>query len=436
MIEHSLYDSMIADVLQPDYKKRRKDLYDRVVGKYQPTNPLLVLFANAEIENQRFIQDPTFYYYTGVEIQGACLIIDAQGNQKLFVPKFPESRKLWEVDEDISSDDAVKMGFVQLDVTGQTIKGFSISFRFSLPDYQNVIEILSAHVLGGGQIFAFLPDKGIASLTHLMWDRMFHFAPSLISAMSDMSDVIVAMRRKKDMYEIQTMYKAVEITAQAQQAAAHIITPGVNEADVQAGIEFIYTQNFARPAFPSIVGSGKQSTILHYRSNNNEIKKNELVVVDIGACYQYYCADITRTYPSDKKFTQQQKDLYSIVLEAQLYAAQLAKPGMYLHSAAHPEFSLHHKVVEFFNAKKYAKYFPHGLGHFIGLDVHDVGGREQILEIGDVITIEPGIYIPEKNMGVRIEDNYWVIEDEAICLSENLPKNPEEIESFMEQSLD
>ena len=93
MIEHSLYDSMIADVLLPDYKKRRKDLYDRVVGAYQPTNPLLVLFGNAEIENQRFIQDPTFYYYTGIETQGACLIIDAQGNQKLFVPKFLENKK-------------------------------------------------------------------------------------------------------------------------------------------------------------------------------------------------------------------------------------------------------------------------------------------------------------------------------------------------------
>jgi len=436
MIEHNLYNSMIADVLVPDYKKRRKDLYDRVVGLYQPSNPLLVLFANAEIENQRFVQDPTFYYYTGVDIQGACLIIDAQGNQKLYVPKFPESRKLWEADQELTLDDVHKMGFSHLDVTGQTIKGYSVSFRFSMQDYQNIIEILSSHALGGGQIFTCMPDKGVPSLTHLVWDRIFNFAPSLIGAMSDLSEQVIAMRRKKDMYEIQTLYKAVEITTQAQQAAAHMITPGANEADVQAGIEFIYTQNFARPAFPSIVGSGKQSTILHYRSNNNVINKQELVVVDIGACFQYYCADITRTYPSDKKFTQQQKDLYAIVLEAQLYAASLAKPGMYLHSAGYPELSLHHKVVKFFEEKKYGKYFPHGLGHFLGLDVHDVGGRDTMLEEGDVITIEPGIYIPEKNMGVRIEDNYWIIEDEAICLSENLPKDPEEIEAFMQESLD
>ena len=436
MIEHTLYDSDISEVLFPDYKKRRKDLYDRVVGAYQSSNPLIVLFGNAELENQRFVQDPTFYYYTGIEIQGACLIIDAQGNQKLFVPKFPESRKLWEADQDLSLEDVQNMGFSHFDMTGQTIQGFSVSYRFSMHDYQNIIEILSAHAFGGGQIFTFLPNKGISSLTHLMWDRLFAFTPSLVASMSDMSEQIIAMRRKKDMYEIQTLYKAVEITSQAQEAAANIIAPGVNEADVQAGIEFIYTQNFARPAFPSIVGSGKQSTILHYRSNNNVINKNELVVVDIGACYQYYCADITRTYPSSKKFTQQQKDLYSLVLEAQLYAASLAKPGMYLHSAAHPEISLHHKVVEFFEAKKYGKYFPHGLGHFLGLDVHDVGGRDKMLEVGDVITIEPGIYISEKNMGVRIEDNYWIVEDEAICLSENLPKDPEEIEAFMQQSLD
>lgn len=436
MIEHTLYDSDFSDRLFPDYKKRRKDLYDRVMGAYQPSNPLLVLFANAELENQRFVQDPTFYYYTGLEIQGACFMIDAQGNQKLFVPKFPESKKLWEVDQELSLQDAHNMGFSHFDETGQTIQGFSVSYRFAAQEYQNVIEKLSAHARVGGQIFTFLPDKGIASLTHLIWDRLFSFEPSLSAAMSDMSEQIIAMRRKKDMYEIQTLYKAVEITSQAQQAAAHIITPGVNEADVQAGIEFIYTQNFARPAFPSIVGSGKQGTILHYRANNHEINKHELVVVDIGACYQYYCADITRTYPSSKKFTQEQKDIYSLVLEAQLYAASLAKPGMYLYSATHKDLSLHHKVVEFFEAKKYGKYFPHGLGHFLGLDVHDVGGREKMLEVGDVITIEPGIYIPEKNMGIRIEDNYWIIEDEAVCLSENLPKDPEEIEAFMQQSLD
>jgi len=436
MNNKDIYTDMIPEILQPDFRNRRENLLRNVLEKYSPKNPLIILLANAELENQRFIQDPTFYYYTGLEKQGACVILDKQGNQRLFLPQFPERRKIWEADTELSLDDAKKMGFSGLEHTGQEVQGFSVSYRFAMPIYQNVIEILQDHAAMGGEIFTIISEKMVPSYTLLLWDRIFSYVPQIADQVYDMSDVICLMRRKKDMYEIQTMYKAVEITAQAQQAAAHIIASGVNEAEVQAGIEFIFTQNFAWPAFPTIVGSGKQSTILHYRLNNNVINNSELVVVDIGACYQYYCADITRTYPSNKKFTQQQKDLYAIVLETQLHVAQLARPGMYIQSAAHPELSLRHKAIEFLDKKGYGKFFPHALGHFIGLDVHDVGGREQMLQVGDVIAIEPGVYLPEKNMGVRIEDNYWIVEDEAICLSENIAKYPDEIETIMEQSLE
>ena len=127
--------------------------------------------------------------------------------------------------------------------------------------------------------------------------------------------------------------------------------------------------------------------------------------------------------------------MYNIVLETQEHIASLAKPGMWLKNKDKADKSLHHLAVKFLAQRGYDKYFPHGIGHFLGLDVHDVGDYNVPLHEGDVITIEPGIYIPEEGIGIRIEDNYWITKDGAICLSENLPKDADDIEGFMQQAL-
>ena len=158
------------------------------------------------------------------------------------------------------------------------------------------------------------------------------------------------------------------------------------------------------------------------------------MVVDVGAEYDYYCADLTRTYPVSGSFTKRQKELYNLVLDTQEYVAKLAKPGMWLSNKEKPEKSLHHLAKKFLDDRGgYGKYFVHGIGHFLGMDVHDVGDIKEPLQDGDVFTLEPGIYIPEENIGIRIEDNYWIAKDGAVCLSESLPKKPDEIEAMMEE---
>jgi len=175
---------------------------------------------------------------------------------------------------------------------------------------------------------------------------------------------------------------------------------------------------------------------LHYTVNDDEMKDGDLVVVDIGAEYDYYCADLTRTYPVSGTFTKRQRELYNIVLETQKYIASIAKPGYWLKNNNELDKSLHHLAVKYLAERGYDQYFTHGIGHYLGLDVHDVGDYSTPLQEGDVITIEPGVYIPEEQIGIRIEDDYWIVDDGVVCLSEALPKHPDEIEAMVQQTLD
>jgi Xaa-Pro aminopeptidase len=209
----------------------------------------------------------------------------------------------------------------------------------------------------------------------------------------------------------------------------------VLEAEVQASLEYMMIASHARTAFPSIVASGKNATVLHYNENSGTLKDGDLLVVDIGAEFKNYCADLTRTYPVSGTFTKRQKELYNIVLETQTHIASLAKPGMWVKNKDKVEQSLHHLAVKFLAKRGYDKYFPHGIGHFLGLDVHDVGDYSVPLQEGDVITIEPGIYISEESIGIRIEDNYWITKEGALCLSEHLPKEANDIEAVVQQAL-
>jgi Xaa-Pro aminopeptidase len=237
------------------------------------------------------------------------------------------------------------------------------------------------------------------------------------------------------MSEIEQIYRAIEITELAHESAVGAIKNGVLEAEVQASLEYMMIASHARTSFPSIVASGKNGTVLHYNQNTGTLKDGDLVVVDIGAEFENYCADLTRTYPVSGTFNKRQKELYTIVLETQNYIASLAKPGMWLKNKDKADKSLHHLAVKFLATRGYDKYFPHGIGHFLGLDVHDVGNYDEPLHEGDVITIEPGIYIPEESIGIRIEDNYWITKDGALCLSEHLPKDVEDIEAIVQQAL-
>jgi Xaa-Pro aminopeptidase len=234
--------------------------------------------------------------------------------------------------------------------------------------------------------------------------------------------------------EIALLQKAIDITGEAQRDAATQIRPGAFEYEVQAALEAAFTRNGSeRPGFPSIVGSGFYSTVLHYDQNHKKIDAGDTVVVDIGAEFSYYTADITRTYPASGKFTSRQREIYQLVLDAQRAAERAFKPGQSTLA------QLNRVAIETIKSSPLRdkegntleRYFIHGLGHWLGMDVHDVGNYTN-LPVGAVFTIEPGIYIPEEKLGVRIEDDYLVTEKGLVKLSRAIPSEPDEIERIMQ----
>jgi len=242
-----------------------------------------------------------------------------------------------------------------------------------------------------------------------------------------------SMRVVKDEVEIAALRRAIHITAEAQKAAMRTVTPGMFEYQVEATIEYTFRNMGAdRVGFPSIVGSGPNTTILHYDVNRRRTEPGDLLLADIGAEWGQYTADVTRTFPVSGRFTERQKDIYNLVLGTQLAVIDAIRPGVTM-----GELSLVARDYMRTNSgsscgpQDCTQYFIHGLGHWIGMRVHDVGDYSMPLEPGMVFTLEPGIYIPGEELGVRIEDDVLVTETGCEVLSAGAPKTVEAIESLM-----
>jgi len=260
-----------------------------------------------------------------------------------------------------------------------------------------------------------------------------------------LGSILASMREIKSPEELALIQKAIDITCAAQREAMKSAEPGMHEYELQAIIEYVFTRNGAEyQGFPSIIGSGPNSCILHYSANRRKMQDGDLVVMDIGAEYHGYCADVTRTIPVNGKFSPAQREIYELVLKAQAEALKEVKPGSTFQA-------LNNKAAEVIgdglmklgiikDKKEVSKFFIHGVSHYLGLDVHDVGDGKA-LQPGEVITMEPGIYIPAAaegvdqrywNIGVRIEDDVFVTKDGYKVLS-NAPRTVDEIEKLMKQ---
>ncbi len=418
---------------------RRKELIKRVKEQFKNAQGKIVLFAGFEKECAAFRQESSFYYFTGIEEPGVALVIDLESEKiALYVPNCVENRSQWMFSEiPLVQDNADKLKLDVITVLGNACTGYQFHPFFPKEEYTHMLQLLADVVKQDKTIFTLNPNNASEyAEQRLVLERLNSFVPNIKNHIKDISPIVARMRRVKDMQEIEQLYKAVEITILAQEAAAQAITDGVTECEVQASLEYMMTGSCARTSFPSIVASGKNSTVLHYTRNSGTMKNGDLVVVDIGADAGYYCADLTRTYPVSGTFTKRQKEIYNMVLETQEYIASIAKPGMWLSNKEHEDKSLNHLARKYLAKKGYDKYFPHGIGHFLGLDVHDVGDYKEPLQEGDVITIEPGIYIPEEQIGIRIEDDYWIVKDGAVCLSDGLPKKADAIEKLVQQRLE
>lgn len=375
-----------------EFKERRARLAEQLRQAEQgrggaAPGRALFLEAAGESELVKYYPDPNFFYLTGFDEPGAALLIDATKTpyeEFLFLPPRSPNDERWT---------GAKLG---PGPEAERATGFA-----------HVIDIAQAQPR-----VRELTNAGTRVLTAMDREGMRR---------------IEAMRQVKSPSELALIEKAVNITMQGLRSAAKVIAPGVMEYEVEAALEFDFKRlGAARPGFASIVGSGPYSTILHYNKSTRRMEAGDLIVVDVGAEYSGYTADVTRTFPVSGKFSPRQREIYQIVLDAQKAAIAAVKPGARIRE------DVHAAAVNVIRSKGYNQYFIHGTTHHMGLEVHDVGDMNRRLEPGMVMTVEPGIYIPEESLGVRIEDDFVVTADGARHLSP-FPREIDEIEALMKR---
>lgn len=259
--------------------------------------------------------------------------------------------------------------------------------------------------------------------------------------------ILKDLRAIKTAAEIEVMQKAIEITESAYRRVMQFVRPGVMEYEVEAEIQHSFLmQRATGPAYSSIIASGDRARILHYVSNNQVCNEGELLLMDFGAEYGNYCADLTRTIPVSGKFTRRQKAVYNACLHLHHYAASILKPGIsivdYTEKVGDEATVIFQKIGllrksdiknEDPENRAYRKYLYHGISHHLGIDVHDLGTRTEPIKAGMVFTVEPGIYIEEEKMGIRIENNFWITRNGNKDLMKNFPITVEEIEACMKK---
>jgi Xaa-Pro aminopeptidase len=418
-----------------EYRARRQKLLEQI------KDGIIVLIGAREDdfgEVGRFRQKNNFMYLTGVETPAAFLLLIPAD----LIPGKPALEVLFIPPRNLLQE---RWTGVQIGPGPQAEQKFGIQEVANADKfYARLFDLLSnppfksdnPRLAPLAKVYTVVPTGPNAQLTRegLFVETIRRAAPHV--QIVDVSPYLAEMRKIKSPAEVALIQKAVEVTAEGFRRGSAQIRPGAYEYEVQAAIEAAFIGSGAeRPAYPSIIGSGFNSTILHYNQNRKQIQAGDLVVVDVGAEYSYYTADITRTYPASGKFTPRQREVYQLVLQAQRACEKAFKPGQTTMA------DLRRVAVEVMRASPLKdaqgntldKYFIHGLGHWLGMDVHDVGDYSKPIPVGAIITIEPGIYIPEENLGIRIEDDYLVTKEGLVKLSAGIPSEPDEVEQAVRQ---
>jgi len=397
-------------------------------------NAPVVLFGYTGRENSSpsyvFNQEENFYYLTGHNEEGAALLIlpanAAEKNWKgpreiLFLPPRDLAEERW---------NGVRIGPRDPDVVEKT--GVA-----AVEEFSNLKARLADLAKSYKEIYTLLPHDGDTGYPHAReWSEWLQKTVPGMS-LRDAAPAIGAMRQIKSPGEIALITKAIELSIDAHLAAMRMMRPGLYEYQVAARMVEIHAAGGCEgEAYAPIVGTGFDSTVLHFNELSAQIKDGDVVLMDVGGQYSGYAADITRTIPANGHFTPRQLEIYEVVLGAQNAALAALKPGMTIDGTG--SSSLFKIAMDYIDShgkdregRSLGRYFIHGLSHHIGLDVHDAGDTARPLEPGMVITVEPGIYIPEENIGVRIEDDVLVTPTGYELLTARLPRSADEIEKIM-----
>ena len=407
------------------YSSRRERIF-----KSMKSNCAVMLFSGkapmrSEDEAYEFTVNRNFYYLTGLDAEDMVLLmsnVDGVTHEYLFILPYNELLAKWvggrmlpekatEISEiqdvrDVSETDEVVATLLE-----RTRRDPAFKFYFDMWHYNM--------------------DQEATPATNYA-NKLKAKYPYLI--VKDIFEVLTRMRLIKDEYEINNILKAIHITNLGIQQMMKTSKPGVNEMAMEGVFDFVLRQAMCREnAFATIAASGSRATVLHYRDNNQTMEDGELFLCDLGATSNHYCADISRTFPVNGRFTERQKEIYDIVLGAQKIVEENAKVGIKLKE-------LNQMVVDYYKAelpkhgleKDVREYYFHSVSHHLGLDTHDVnGGVGDVLEAGNVITNEPGLYIADEGIGIRIEDDLLITGTGCEVLSKEIVKTTEDIENFM-----
>ena len=405
-------------------QKRREKLMKSIKD-----DSIVVLFAGREVyksadEMYDFTPNRNFYYLTGINAPNIILLISKRNgevSEDLFIERPDPVMARW-VGEKYSREEAEEASKV---TNIDYVENFSsyIAALLNRYDFENVYLDLERQEYN-------IPKTFSQKFAGLLIEKYPYIK------VNNIYSKICSLRVIKDKQEIDLMRKAIEITKEGILNMVSHMTPDMMEYEIEAYFDYSLRKNGINDkAFKTIAASGKNATVLHYSENNCKAMKDSLILFDLGAQYKYYNGDISRTFPLSGKFTQRQKDIYNVVLETNLAIASDAKPGL--------------SLLELNNlSKKYladgcrklglikedselSKYYFHSIGHYLGLDTHDVGDRLMKMEKGMVITNEPGLYIPEEGIGIRVEDDLLITDSGCEVLSKDILKTPEDIENFM-----
>jgi Xaa-Pro aminopeptidase len=409
-----------------DYRARRVSL----ARAMSADSGALVLFAPTEAEGQNdlfgFRQEDNFYYLTGWTEPGAAILINSDPyGEILFLPEHNATQEKWT---------GPKLGPESPDAPKVT--GFEkVASLDKMHD-----ELLKVLPQPRAVIYSDLGINGqtAASTGPVEWLRRSNSFPNYVS-FRDVRQMMGKLRMIKDAGEVQLIQRATDASAAGHHAALKAIHPGVSEREISALMQYEFgKRGCERPAYAPIVGSGFFSTVLHYSSDDKIMKDGDVVVMDVAGEYAMYASDITRTAPVSGKFTARQREIYNIVLgaqEAAIQAFQLGKSKLERGTGADSLFKVAYDYINThgkdLHGEPLGKYFIHGLGHHVGLNVHDLNDPAS-LNKGMVFTLEPGIYIPEEKLGVRIEDMFYIDQDGKLAmLTKGLPRTPDEVEAAM-----
>lgn len=413
----------------------------KLAARLKP-NSIAIINANDQFPKNGdqtfpFRQNADLFYLSGLEQEKTILLLfpdcKVERNREIvFILESNESLEIWEGHKYRKDEVTAISGVQNVMFLGQ----FEMVLHELLASAENVYLNLNEHPRFTTEVP--YRDKRFSAWMHEHYPH-HHF--------ERLAPLMTQLRLKKEPEEIDLMKKAIEITHKGFLRVLKTVRPGMKEYELQAEIDHEFTISRASGhAYQPIVASGKNALCLHYESNNDEMKDGDLVLLDFGADYANYASDLSRTIPVNGRFTPRQKEVYHAVLETFYEARNLIRPGTTIDEINGNVNKIIEKQciklglfteedVKNQNPDKplYFKYFMHGNSHFLGLDVHDCGTKQTILEPGMVLTCEPGIYIAEENIGIRIENDVLVTDGDPVDLMEHIPIRIEEIEQLMNE---